>query len=41
MKEASQDYINQDCPTYNEYDMKVKPFTKSKDYQVQKENLMA
>lgn len=32
--------INNDCPVYNEFELKMNPIAKNKDYQVQKENLI-
>lgn len=39
LKNAATEYINHDCPAYNEFDLSVKPLVQNKDFKIQNENL--
>lgn len=39
IEEAAKDYINRDCPVYDEFDLKINPLHQNKILQAQKENL--
>lgn len=40
LRVAAEDYINHDCPPYNEYEINVKPLVQNKNYKIKQEGLM-
>lgn len=38
LRKAAEDYINNDCPPYNEFELNVKPLVQNKDFKLREEN---
>ena len=38
LRRAAQDYLIEGCPHYTQFDFKVKPLTKGKDYKLEMKN---